>query len=345
MKDPWWLRYITALFILSAAFAFVHGTHAKQNLSAVHWEDRAFLTHSQSQIQNVWDAFSKRGFWPGLYRPISTNLYYFVGRTLSESPVPLFHVINVLSILANAFLLLLIAQRFASFWWALLAATIFLTRQSQIEIVLHTCEFQVLSSTFFGFLALLFYFRNWRILALLSFTLGLFCKETILLFPLLLLLHDWRRAKSLSIASLSAFSFWIFLRALMSLGGTGFDYTASIFLIARNLAAYFLTFFSFLIPKGEEIMPVRIMEMAQTLWLPFLALLTAALTYLFWTFRSKDSSRGYLFGLLLSLVGTLPYLFFVDRIYMRYAYVGHAGMALTTALLLQSGFVLLRKRT
>jgi hypothetical protein len=144
---------LTAVTIVIAAFAAVHGTRVIDNLPSVHWEDKAFFQYVQENIASVGDCVSHVGYWPGLYRPLSTNLYYYLGHVLAGDSVVVLHAVNMVVLLANALLLAWIALEVLEPPWAALVGAFAVSRHALVEIVLHTCEMQGLLYVLFGLAA------------------------------------------------------------------------------------------------------------------------------------------------------------------------------------------------
>ena len=72
-------RYLVALALVLAFGASVHAHRFVHNFRHHHWEDWRFFRHDHEFIHTLADCFTQPGAWPGLYRPLSTNLYYFWG--------------------------------------------------------------------------------------------------------------------------------------------------------------------------------------------------------------------------------------------------------------------------
>jgi hypothetical protein len=367
MLRPW-----AVLALVVAAFAIVHGQHAMANISVVHWEDTVFLRHNTAAIRTLGDCFTKRPVWPGLYRPLTTNLYYYLGRTLFSDRIEAYHLVNVVLYLANGLLLYLICTSFFPGFWALVPPTVFVSRYAHIEVVYNTCEFQTLLSVFFTFLAFnLFIMARMRrrllleVLSIGAFVLALLSKETAVVFPALLLaygrLFDKRRAWHHYLPSIGVAAIWMVLFAAILRGvtgnePTGFTYSLALKDLLGNYSAYLLAFLNLLTYRLDSIVMVEAIPPLASSWLMkamFAVLVSASVAafvlhsrlqrHRFWR-PYAEFAKPLLLGLAFFVITTSPYAILESRLFMRYGYVGHAGLAVCAGGLIWMIVTLLLRR-
>ncbi len=350
-------QVILAVLVITLAFAVVHGARAVDNFSELQWEDRAFIRHNEATIHSVGDCFTKRPLWPGLYRPLTTNLYYFLGRKLFSNNIGVHHLINVLIYLSNGFLLYLICLSFMPRLWSLIPPAFLVSRFAHVEVVSNTCEFQGLASVFFTLLAFKFFImgrskgkRLFGYLSVAAFILALFSKETALVFPALLAVYVWffekRSAWRSLVAPTVAAAAWTILFAAVFRGtsdfqSTGFVYNLSVSHLLGGFTAYFLTFFNWLTFRLEDIIMIpRAAELAGMLVFQMCLLAFLAASIAFGAMKKKSTGefgtagRILTFGFLFFVVGAAPYVILEARLFMRYGYLAHAGLAISGAGLL-----------
>lgn len=348
---------LAAAGALVLVFALVHGGRVRDNLPVAHWEDISFVRHNASNVHSIKDCFTERPLWPGLYRPLTTNLYYYMGRVAFGNRIEVYHGINVGLYLANAFLLYLICLRILPGWWALIPPVIFASRSSHVEVVLNTCEIQALLSVFFSLLALVLFISSRRgggrilyVCSLAAYCLALFSKETSLIFPAVLiaygLLYDKRRAWPQYIPPAALTGIWVILYVFVLRGvtdhePTGFTYGFGFPHLLTGYAAYVLTFINVLTHRLENLAMVGSVAhlAATTLARLLLAAATVACAAYYWfglTSRRgrRIRFRAPAFGFAFFLITLSPYVILESRLFMRYAYVGHAGLAITAGAIL-----------
>jgi Flp pilus assembly pilin Flp len=308
-------------------------------------------------MHNLIDCFTERPLWNGLYRPLTTNLYYYLGGELFDHKIEIYHAINILFYILNAFLLYLVCREVLPGFWDMLPSAVMVTRLSHYEIVLNSCEFQVLFAVFLSLISLKMYFVYLRtgkmrplIISVIVFALSLFAKETsvvmlAVLFLTALLFTGRPRLRSMIpygvVAGLWAVLFVTVFRPISNNMPTGFSYDYSIGSIIENGGAYFLTIFNPLVDLIRDlIMPEIILEIAGS---PiYIFLFVIVLVNLLWfSFNAVRKPQAYrirvkavLWGTWFFLVAISPYLFFDVRVYMRYAYFAHFGQAVAIVALL-----------
>lgn len=251
---------------------------------------------------------------------------------------------------------------------AFLAASLWVTRFAHVEILLNTVEFQALLSVLFSLLTLgiaagrLQSFVEggqsrgnlWLATGVTTF-LALLSKESALVLPLLLAVLGWfygqvsraRGALRASFGSLAATLLWAGLFVSVFRGTTdheetGFIYTTLLESILQNYAGHLLDFANFLVwPLSNWVMADKVSALiVQPLlyWsVGILLLITGVGAIAIHWFRNGlpvDLGRyltGALFGVLWFGITSAPFVLFSDRLFMRYSYFGHAGVAITCA--------------
>lgn len=354
------MQWVVATLLIVTAVVAVHLPAIRQNFQELHWEDELFFAHEQAKILWWGDCFGNP-LWPGLYRPLTTNCYYhLVGNIVGPDPyarVQVHHGLNVTFYVANGLLLFGLGRMLVPWPWAIVAALFFVSRRAHAEIVLNTVEFQVLGATFFSLAAILSFMQARRqerpsLLGLsgLALVLALLSKESALVVPAILLAYGWlydeRRAfrhywVPVGIVTIWAVLFFTYFRSLSGYSPTGFGYTLAPLEVLGNYGAYFFSTSNPLaVAPGYPIMPALLAALA-TEWLTglTLALLFALAAGLILAQRTLAVGpavwlRPFAFGIAFFALATAPYAILTDRLFLRYGYFGHAGLALAAASLL-----------
>lgn len=308
------------------------------------WEDRGFFQYNLEHIHSLRDCFLQRGEWPGLYRPLTTNLYYYLGQLLFDNRVEVYHAINLIFLVLNSLLFYHLAALFLGETWGLVPMVFFASRLAMIEIVLHSCEFQGLLCAFFSLLSIDLFIRarasdrawmDWC--SIVSFVLALLSKETAAVLPAILLVFGWLfdsrlKARNYRAHAIIAVVWAIAFREILRQDQpTGFTYDLAVSNILRNYAAHALDFSNQLLNPMDDIMPPRVAALSN-MWLvkaPAAATILAdTAVVVFCRSAKSDWLRIVAFGVALFLIATLPFVAFEGRLFMRYSYFGHAGLAL-----------------
>jgi hypothetical protein len=358
------LLYALVAVICAAGLAAAHGSRIRSNWHERQWEDGLFFQDDADQIHSLWDCFAKTGVWPGRYLPLTTNLYYHVGSRAWANRIEAYHFINLLMIVLNAVLLYRLANNFLGAWWAMIPALLFASRLAIVEMVLHTCEFQGLLYASFTILAVDLFIRSRKtnsatdstrllVLSASAFGLALLSKEAAIVLPALLIVYgrlfDDRFSSRPYLVHPLVGIVWALLFVMVlpahgqSIGGI---YDLSAFNLLRNYAAYGLIFSNWILtPLQDFIMPIFVAGFVSTLPVRLVlgALIVAeGAVLLFPKFLKNQDLRLVAFGFAWFLIATLPFAVFADRLFMRYGYLGHAGLALCVVGLIKAAVGLLR---
>lgn len=346
-----------ALSAIVLAFAIVHGGRVRENLTATHWEDIAFMRHNASNVHSLRECFTERPLWPGLYRPLTTNLYYYVGRVAFGNRIEVYHGINVCLYLANALLLYFVCVRLLPRWWALIPPVLLVSRISHVEVILNTCEIQTLLSVFMGLAAFALFIAARRgrgrvlyALSLAAYCLALLAKETALMFPALLaaygVLYDsrsaWRHYLPPVVLTLAWPVFYLALfRAVSDYEPTGFTYRFDPAQLLTGYAAYVLSFINLLTHRLENLAMVpNVADLAATTAARAALAVSVVACAAGYSLRRrypallKHGAKAVTFGFAFFLIAVSPYVILQSRLFMRYGYAGHAGLAICLAAVL-----------
>jgi hypothetical protein len=341
-----------AALVVAATMAAAQGPAWSESLHRRHWEDRRFFVHNRANVSTVGECFTKPETWPGLYRPLTTNCYYLLGRTLWDNRIEAYHAVNLAVFFANGVLLVWLCLEWMPAPWAGLAGALFVSRLAHRQVVAHAVEFQALASVFFSLLALGLFLagrrRDRRALEALALPVGVLAflsKETAVVWPAVAALHGWLHerfpAARRYLPPLVAAAGWLLLLALVVKPAftpepTGFEYDLSG--AVDRYAAYLLVFlnpFSFGVPVEVD-MPPAVVRLASTLVAraAFLALVAAEAAAL-WRWRRRpprhEGWRVAAMGFGWFLLAAAPYVVLEARLFARYSYFPHAGLAVATA--------------
>jgi hypothetical protein len=321
-----------AVLLATVALACVHGRRLVENLAQTQWEDDLFFRYTREHIHTLIDCFRLPGPYPGLYRPLTTNLFYFVGLGAFGQNLAAYHLICLCLAIFNAALLYRIAFRLLRSGWALLAPVLFVSRLANVEVLTHSCEFQSLFAVFWALLCVDWFVEGrigWSIVA---FVLALASKETAIVIPAILIVHgilfDRRRKRRSHLGHLVVAGLWTVASLALHDRATGFRYDFSPSNVLRNLAAYLLAFCNPLVwPLDDWVMPARVSTIAswRVTQLGIAALLALCLVSLARA-RAWVSILG--FGFAWFVIATLPVAIFEGRLFMRYGYFGYAGLSI-----------------
>lgn len=339
-----WLGVCSVLFV---ALALVHSDDLHQNWSRYHWEDQLFFDHNHTMIHSVRDCFVQPALWPGLYRPLTTNCYYYLGGWLFAQQIEIYHAINVGLYYGNALLVYWLVRALLARLYALLAALLFISRTAHVEVITNTVEFQILAATFFTLLALVTWAAALRqptgrrfLVAYFLFFCALLSKEASATAVILLPLYAWFFASawrwSYLVSPLLVGAGWLTLFATVQRlvnhdQATGFHFTITPALVLRNITAHLASFANWLAADPTNlVMPARVEAVANAAGGQALLLLLVVVTTALVVGKEHVPHLGWVFawGGAFFLLAILPYSFFEDRLFMRYGYTSHIGLAL-----------------
>ena len=337
-----------------------HGPRVVRNLPKRHWEDSRHFRHSREQVHSLADVFGKPSAWSGgaeaTYRPLSGNLYYLAGRVLFANRLEAYHVVGALTYVLNGILLLLLSRRLLPDPWSLLPPVLFVSRLAHTQVITYTSEFDGLSYVTFGLLGLLCLIadggaprRGGQGLAAGAFGLAVLCKEAAIVWPAVAAAQGWlfhpARAWRRCLAGFVVVGAWALaypriIRHLYDATRPSFVIDLGPAALVTRYGAYLLSFLNLLVPNVDPetagwAMPPRVVELAQS---PAIVLVVAALIALFVVAliraRLRPSSvsapaRVAALGFAWFVMATAPFAVLADRLFMRYSYAGHAGLALS----------------
>jgi hypothetical protein len=339
---------VLAAAVATAGAAVVHGERLARQWSRPHWEDFRFFRHNREHVPSLGECFTSPPAWPGLYRPLSTSCYYYAGRQLFRNRIDVYHALNAAMFLANAVLLFVVARAALPGRWPLFATAAFVTRRAHAPLLVNSSEAQALLSGFFGMAALACELtgdgNRWRRRAAMPLLLaGLLCKETVIVVPAIVMVHRRLFAgperMRIPVAMFAAIAAWgaLFAVARHRNGDvpTGFTYDFSAALVPR-LAAHLASFVNALTPGPAQVeMPEPVIGWAfSRVGIGMTVALVAATGVAVWRgprLPPSPTLRAATFGFAWFVAGALPFLFFADRLFMRYGYFAHAGLSIAAA--------------
>lgn len=338
--------------LLSLLITVVHGERIQQNWSQYHWEDQLFFDHDRTFIHQLDHCFTRPALWPGLYRPLTTNCYYLLGGWLFDHRIEIYHAINVTLYLLNGLLFYRLACYLLAPIYALLAAGLWVSRHAHAELITNSAEFQALAATSFALAALALFAhavgqqQRWAGILVYGFILlALLSKEASVAVAAILPIHRWLFTHTfrwpylvgpLAIAGGWLLAFLTVLRGVSNHQVTGFHYTVDPGLVLYSMAIHFWSFFNLLVPRhGDVVLPAPVQAMAAAPSGQVAVLLVLILTAILLVARRRVAQEGRVLALghTFFLLGVLPYSFFTDRLFLRYGYFCHLGLALATAAL------------
>jgi len=345
--------------IVLAAFAVAHGPRVIHNLPKWHWEDGRHFHHNRQQIHSIADCFLMPSAWEGgaeaTYRPLSANLYYFAGRSLFANDIEAYHAIDAAAHVANAVLLFLLCRHLLPGAFALIPPVLFVSRLAHRQDFEYTSNFDTLSYAALCLLGLLLFVsarrrerRRPEVLAVAAFGLALLCKEAAVVWPAILTAYGWlfdhstawrKYASAWVLAILWFVCYRQMIHLLYPAGTPGFalDFTPSGLL--SRYAAYLVSFLNVLVPgvdpeRAGWAIPPEVKALAATI--PVLVLTAGVVVgeaALMVVARWRPACVGQAgrvtaFGLAWFLAGTSPFVVLAERLFIRYTYFGHAGLAI-----------------
>jgi hypothetical protein len=345
--------------VVLAAFVVAQGPRVIHNLPKWHWEDGRHFHHNRQQIHSIADCFLVPSAWEGgaeaTYRPLSANLYYLLGRSLFGNNIEAYHAIDALAHVTNAILLFLLCRHLLPGAFALIPPVLFVSRLAHRQDFEYTSNFDTLSYAGLCLLGLLLFViarqrqrRFPEALATFAFGLALLCKEAAVVWPAIVTAYGWLFDRSTAwrkyVPGWALAALWIvcyreMVHLLYPAGTPGFTLDFAPHHLLARYGAYLLAIFNVLVPdvdpeKAGWAIPPHLRAFASSTPLVVAmavllaveaALLVAARWRPHW---AGPSARVAAFGLAWFFAGTAPFVVLADRLFIRYSYFGHAGLAI-----------------
>jgi hypothetical protein len=339
--------------VIVVCVAVFHGPSFLRYARTVHPETTAFLRYNEAHVRSLRDCFTVGPRYPGLYRPLTTSCYYYVGRALFGERILPYKVVNLCVYAANAVLFYFVCRLWLASWWSLLTALLFATRSAHTPLVLFSPEIQTLLSFFFSLLMLYFFARCRResrlsleVLSYVAFVLALLCKETSVTMAAVVVVYGWLfdgrwhwrpYAVTAALALLWSYGYFVLFRGAEGYRVVAFSYSFSPPDLIRNYIGHALDFFGYLMGAADSPLPPMggTIEAAAGSVVGQVAFGALALACLYFLVRLRsaaaaadDRVRLIVFGGAIFLLAMVPYVIVQGRWFPRYSYAGHAGIAL-----------------
>lgn len=345
-----------ALGVVVGSVALFQGRTISRALEIRHAETPMFLQYNRGYVHSLRDCFTAPPVYPGLYRPLSTSLYFYLGRQLFGQRIAPYKIVNAVVYAASAYLLFLICAQLLPYPWALFAAALFATREAHMHVLLYAIEAQTLLSVCFSLLLLYAFIRARRedkpvfegasyaclVLAILS-------KETAVAVVGVLWVYGWLfdrrfhyRPYVVHTLIATGWAQWFFFRFRGAPGARAIPYqhTFAPGDVLGNYAGYFLAFSNPLVSPRQGA-PDHFGYIVASLVASSGFQLLMALTVLACGFGvvvarrregwHADLVRALVFGFAFFLVTMAPYALVQGRLFIRYGFAGHAGLAIALA--------------
>jgi hypothetical protein len=344
---------VAAVFVIVVCVAIIHGSTISNARKVEHPETAMFRQHNERYVRTFADCFTAPPVYPGLYRPLSTTCYFYVGRKLFGHRIAPLKVVNIVVFLLNAFLLFIVCRQLLPLRWSLIAVVLFTTRKAHSAVILYSIEFQTLLSVFFALLALCFFTYSRRgkplsyeFLSYLSLVLAVLSKEPAVAVVAVILTYGWLfsgrwtlRPYGVYVALAAGWWSWLlFSYRTGSQSAVGLNYSFHPLNVVHNSLGYFLSFFNFLHPAelsmrfGDQIQHAALSPAATSVF-AFAALVcfVVVLVHKKLRFATSHQVRVIAFAFCFFFIAMLPYAILEDRLFVRYSYVGHAGLSMLVA--------------
>ncbi len=353
-RPPTWLAALLVLL----AFTIVHGDRVVRNLHHSHWEDGRHFHHNREQIHSLADCFRKASAWAGgaeaTYRPLSASLYYYAGRALFHNRLEVYHTLNAGVFVLHGLLLFLVCRQLRPGRWSLLPPLLFVSRLAHLQAATYTSLFDDLSCTALGLAGLGLFLharardRSWpAAVGVLLFGLALLCKEAAAAWPVVLVAYAWlfderihwrRYAAAFAPVLVWAAVYPRLIRALYPEATPQFALDLAPTRVLSRYAAYLIEFVNHFIDpvdpeKAHFAMAPRVEALAaRGPVIAAVALLIVAEIAVLGLARLRPSALGpalrvSAFGGAWFLAAMAPFVVVGHRLFMRYGYYGHAGIA------------------
>src|SRR5258706_3064799 len=133
----------------------------------------------------------------GMYRPLTTQVFYFFGRVIFGTNPIYLHVVSFLFLFIIIYLVYILGKfLFANSTIALISAFLYATSATHFGHLYYLATFQELGMTLFVLLSLLMFVKNKNLLSFIFFVLALLSKETAVITPILLGLIYFYKTKN-----------------------------------------------------------------------------------------------------------------------------------------------------
>ncbi len=337
ITQAWWSALVRGLVIAVATFWI----YAPSLHGGWLWDDDSYIT--DNPLLHSWAGLGTLWFHPGSFRdwyPLEETVLWLEWHLWGLDTLG-YHLVNVLLHAVNALLVWRLLARFGlRFAWA--GGLLFAIHPVQVESVAWISELKNTLSELFILLAMTAWLdadarktprAYWMSLA--CFTLAVLCKLSVVLFPVIILLHAWwKRGRVIGgdlRASAPFFAVALFVGLVTTAAGVWgrqFSHLSPHFLPPDGLwGRLALAGLSFTFYFAKSLLPVGLLTVyplwpvhpfAPATWLPWLAF--AAIAAWCWHLR-RGWGRHALFGLGFFIINLLPCPGFLPAPNMGYAWV------------------------
>jgi hypothetical protein len=353
-----WVEVVVAAVVVTGCLAATHARRLPDTFHERYYEERAFEQHNRRFVHSPLDCFTAPSYYPGLYRPLTTSLYYYLGHLLWRDRPEAYKVVNYVFLIANGVLLFLLCRRFVALAWALVAAALFASRRAHLGVVLISVEFQTLLAVFYSLWMLYFFIRarregrsSFEVLSYICFVMALLSKEPSVAMVVVVLawgrLFDdkWKWEPYLTHVGIAAlWAVWFFF---IYRGGGGrmleVHYSFAPGDVAHAYLLYLLDFSNHLLAPtlghvvnfGMWIDRISSSASAQAALAAGVVVSVGVMVFHEkLTFARARDIRFLVLGFVFFLATMAPYAVLGDRTLIRYSYIGHLGLAMCCAAVL-----------
>lgn len=346
---------VVAWGLIAMTTALQFGSKVVANWRLTQWEDPLFIEHVAS-MNGLGDALGRASVWTGIYRPLSTNVVFLLGRAFGHS-LPLYHTAVLVVYLANAALFFEVARKIVEPAWALLAVGLFCSRAANTETLLYTTQLQTTLPCSFALLSVLVVLSprpvhfGRRLMSLGSLcALALLSKEQMVVLPVVVLATAVARSRlggtPLPRRELGAIAlvlglvvsvWWVLARRHLSVADNPWwTYDFGLAAVLRNYAAYLASFSNILVHPVALHDPAVLLDdfaavgkLAAWTW-PAVGLTLGVSSVALVLDRRRLDRKWVAVWLGVVWLGAFlaPVVVFVNRRLMYYGYAGHLGTSL-----------------
>lgn len=165
------------------------------------WDDEHFIIKNRyikdiRYLPNIFKEDMGAGAYlrNNFYRPLQLIMYMIVFKFFKLNPVG-YHLLNLVLHIFNALLLYMVITKLFNTKIAFLTTTLFIVHPIHTEAVTYMSGTADPLSVFFCLVSLILYLKRKLYLSVIFFTLGLLSKETVIIFPFLVMITDMYRHK------------------------------------------------------------------------------------------------------------------------------------------------------